>query len=210
MTLPRGIAVAAALLSAGLATGCAGSDSEPASETASAAPSSPSGPGVAWAGEVCSASTGLQESLRAVGSALAPLDPSASASSLDQARAQIRERVTTVQQSAAELSTALSTAPVGAGPELAAAQQNLQMASQRAEQAVDQLSAAGGQLADSQTAAQLARNLVTLKAALTGAGADIATYVDTLRSTIASSGQAVRDTFSAAPPCQDVTAAPTT
>jgi hypothetical protein len=159
---------------------------------------------------VCSATAGLQESLQAVGSALAPLDPSASGTSLDQARAQIRERVTAVQQSAAELSTALSTPPVGAGPELARAQQDLQMASQRAQQAVDQLGAAAGQLTDTQTAVQLAKNLLTLKAALTGAATDVAAYLGILRSTLTSGSQSVRDTFSAAPACQDLKATATT
>ena len=204
MVLSRANAVVAALSSAVLLAGCGSSDSPPASESAGPTPmpTQTQSAAVTWADGVCLATTDLRDSVRA-GEAL-QIDPSSGATSVDQARAQVRERVTAVQQSAAALKSALSALPAGADPQVTAAQQQLQTASGRAQAAVDQLGAAATQVADAGTAAEIARALVNLKAALSGTANDLATYLETLRGAVNSGEQALRDTFGAAPACQEL------
>ena len=217
MTVSRAVTVAAAAFAALLLAGCAGSDSGSgpgstgASSPSGSAPSagSPSGVAVTWAGNVCSASTGLQESLSALTASLPSADQSSSTTSRDQARAEVRKRVIAVQQQVTSLTTTLANPPVGGAPELTALQENLRTAAQRAQQAVDQVSTAASQVADSQKPAALAGALATLAGALRGAASDVAAYLNTLRSAVTNGGQAVKDTFSAAPQCQQVTATPT-
>jgi hypothetical protein len=198
---PSRAAKFAALLSAALLAGCTGSD--PGSDAALGSPTPTVVAAVQWAGGVCSATVALQDSVQAVSTAV-QIDPSAPAAALDQARAQVRERVGAVQASAASVRTALTGTPVEAGPELAAAQQQLQVASGQAQQGVERLGAAGRQLTQAQGPAEVATSLMALTAALGAATAGLAVYLDTLRAGIGGSGQAVRDTFTAAPECRDV------
>jgi hypothetical protein len=218
MTVSRAVTVAAAAFAALLLAGCAGSDSGSGSGPGSTGPSSPSGStsagspsgvAVTWAGNVCSASTGLQESLSALTASLPSADQSSSTTSRDQARAEVRKRVIAVQQQVTSLTTTLANPPVGGAPELTALQESLKTAAQRAQQGVDQVSTAASQVADSQKPAETARALATLAGALRGAASDVAAYLNTLRSAVTNGSQAVKDTFSAAPQCQQVTATPT-
>jgi uncharacterized phage infection (PIP) family protein YhgE len=201
--------VVVALCSAVLLAGCGGS--EPSSDPGPGGPIPTLSPtpdaAVAWADDVCSASTELQTSLRQVGESL-HIDPSASATSLDQARAQVSDRVTAVQQSATSLNTALTAAPAGADPQLAEAQQQLQTASQRAQTGVDHLGEVAGELAKAQTANQVATGLVTLTTAFTAAAADVGTYLDSLRGMVGSREQAIQKAFGAAPACTNLAPSP--
>jgi hypothetical protein len=214
MTLSRTKAAVVALSSAVLIAGCGGSD--PSSGSGSGASTPAPAPtqtptqdaAVVWADGVCSASTKLGDSVRDAGKAL-QADPASSATSLDQARAQVRDRVAAVQQEAASLKSALSAVPAGAGPELTAAQQQLQTASQRAKGSIDQLGAAAGQVTDAGTASEMAAGLVTLKAAFAETATDVATYRESLRSTVNGTEHAVRSAFGAAPACRDIVASRT-
>jgi hypothetical protein len=210
MALSRIKAVVIALSSAVLITGCgdSGSSSGSGSGGSTPTPTPTQNAAVAWADGVCSASTRLTDAVREVGAAL-QVDPSSSATSLDQARAQVRDRVTAVQQAVASLDSAISAMPAGADPQLAATRQQLQTASQRARSAIDQLGAAARQVADAETATEMAAGVVTLKAALTGTANDLATYREALRNTVNGAGQAVRDAFGAAPACKDLAASAT-
>jgi ABC-type transporter Mla subunit MlaD len=208
MTLSRAttiVVLGSALLLAGCSDSDSGSDTGSTSAATEPTPTPTSAAAIAWADGVCSASTELQESVRAVRGTL-QFDPSTA--SLGQARQQVRDSVTAVQQAATSLGTALA-ASAGSGSELAAAQQELQAASQQAKQGADELGAAAGQVTDARTPAQLATNLGALKAALSGAANDLETYLATLRSTVTGGGQAVQDTFNAAPACQAAIATPT-
>lgn len=203
MALSRTTLVLAALLSAVPLAGCGGPDAAPSATATSPSPAPSSGAAASWAGDVCSASTALQESVQQMTGAV-QTDSSSSSTSLDQTKAQVNDRVRAVQQSAASLDAALSAVPQGADPAVATAQQQLQTASQRAQDAVAQLGDAARQVANAGTAAELATGLVTLKAALTGTAADLGTYLDSLRSTVDSQTEAVREAFSAAPTCANI------
>jgi hypothetical protein len=207
MVLSRATAIVVALCSAALITGCG--ESGPGSRSESGGPTAMPTPtrdaATAWADSVCSASTELRKSVQEVGEAL-KVNSSGSTTSLDQARTQVRDRVATVQQSAASLDSTLSAVPAGTDPELQAAQQQLKTASQRAQDKVGQLGAAAAQLADASTPPDTAASLVTMKAALTGTANDLASYRESLHVTVNGGTQVVRDAFGSAPACQDLTA----
>jgi hypothetical protein len=203
MALFRTTAIAFALSSTVLLAGCNDSNSAPGSGSGSPTPTP--GAAVAWASSVCSASTELQASVQDADKAL-QVHSSSPATSLDQARAEVGDHVAAVQQSAASLRSALSAVPTGVDPQWAAVQQQLQTASKRAQGAVDQLGAAAGQVANAQTAADVATSLATLKAGLVGTAHDLATYLESLRGTVNGGERAVRNAFDAAPACQGLTA----
>jgi methyl-accepting chemotaxis protein len=207
MAMTRTIALFVALSSAVLLAGCG--DSKSPSDSASGAPTQTSTQAAAgtWANGVCSASADLRASVRN-GQAL-QLDPGSSSTSLDQAKTQVRDRVTAVQQAAASLKSALKDVPEGADPQVTAAQQQLQTDSERVQTAVDQLGAAAGQVGAASTAIELAKALAAFKAALTATANDLETYVRSLRSTVNSTEQSLKNAFGAAPACQQLSASPT-
>lgn len=208
MAFPRMITVLAVISAVSLA-GCGTADDNADAGAAGTPVASVAafGPAVTWADEVCTASSALQESVRQATAGL-QLDPTGPSTSLDQAKAQVSERVGAVQQSASVLDSAVGTVPAGADPELVTAQQNLRIASQRARTAVTQLGTAGRQVADAQDATELATALVMLKAALTATVSDVTGYLTTLRATVDSRQQAVRAAFGAAPACATVRITP--
>ena len=202
MASTRTTTVLIALSSAVFLAGC--SDSTTSSDSGSGATQAPNETAaVAWAGGVCAASTELREQVR---TGQAQLDPASSSTSLDQVRTQVRDRVTAVRQSAAALGTALSALPTGADPQVTAARQQLQTDVGRVKAAVDQLGSAADEVAAADSTTEVATGLMTLKAALAGTANDLATYLESLRGTIASAEQAIRDAFGAAPACQDLAA----
>jgi hypothetical protein len=206
MVFPRTNAVIVALCSAVLLAACGNAETPSGSASAGPTTTPTQAAAVTWADGVCSASTDLRDSVRA-GESL-QFDPSSSSTSLDQAKAQVRDRVTTVQQSAAALASALSAVPPGADPALTAAQQQLQTAAGRAQAATEQLGAAADQVAAADTATEVAAGLVALKAALTGTANDLATYLESLRATVTSGEDALRSAFGGAPACQELAASP--
>jgi methyl-accepting chemotaxis protein len=198
MTVFRTTAVVTAALFTCLPlTGCGGSSSTPepraTTPTRSAA--------VTWANDVCSASATLRTSTEQVGAALQTA-LSGSATSLDQARKQLLDRVAAVRRSAAALHTALTTAPTGADQQLVAAQQQLRGDSEQARQAVDQLGAAADRVGNAQTAAEIATGLPPLKTSLTSAVTALGTYLGSLRKVLDNSEQSLQNAFGAAPACQ--------
>jgi hypothetical protein len=203
MALSRTVAIVVTVSAAVLLGGCSDADPAPQSPAVASAPMPAADAGVTWAGGVCSASTDLRTSVAGVGDAV-KVDPSASATSLDSVRMQVRDSVTAVQRSAASLDSALSAVPEGADAELATAQQQLRTASRQAQDSVDQLGAAAEQVANAGSAAELAADLPPLKAALTAAADDLAAYGASLRGTINGGEQAVRNAFGAAPACRQV------
>jgi hypothetical protein len=200
MALSRGAAVVA-LSAAALLAGCSDSDGDSdAASTPAATPTASAA--VAWAGEVCSASTGLQESVRSLGAV--QVDPSSSSTSLDQARTQVRDGIAGVQEAGATLRAALAGEPGGADPELAAAQEQLQTASERATGSAEQLAQAAAGVSGAETPAQMTTALVTLRAALAGTANDLTAFLASLKSTVDGGGQALRDAFGSAPACDGV------
>ena len=108
--------------------------------------------------------------------ATAGTHPTGPTTSLDQARTEVGERVEEVRQSAAALGTAVTAVPAGVDPELVAAQQELQTASQRAQQASINSARPPARVTDAQNSAELAAALVTLKPALTATATDVSGY----------------------------------
>ena len=211
MGLSRITVVVVALSSAVLLAACGDEPSGSGSggPTVAPTPAPAQAAAVTWADGVCAASNALGDSVRDAGAAL-QFDPAGSTTSVDQAQAQVKDRAAAIEQSAASLDSALSAVPAGADPQLTAAQQELQTASERARAALGQLGVAASEVADAATAAEVAASLVTLKAALTGAATDLQIYLESLRGTVGSSEQALRDAFGAAPACQDLAAPATT
>jgi hypothetical protein len=203
MAFSRTTLVIVTLVSAAYLAGCGeaegpSSSAPPASAAASAA--APADASVAWAEGVCTASTGLRESVRQL-SASVPTDPSNSSTTLDQVRAEVGTRMEAVRQSAASVQTALAAPPAGADPDLIAAQQQLQTASQRVQQSVEQTGVAAGQVTASQTTAETTKALISLTAGLAGTTTDVTAYLDALRGSVNSRTEAVRAAFGAAPSC---------
>lgn len=206
MTFRRTTIVIVTLISAVSLAGCGDPDTStatPPPPPASAPAAAPASASVAWAQGVCVASTGLRESVRQL-SAAVPTDPSSSSTTADQVRAEVGTRVDAVQQSAASVQTALTALPAGADPELVAAQQQLQTASQRAQQAVEQLGPAADKVTAATTAAQTTAAVVSLAATLAGTVRDVGAYLDALRGSLNSRSEAVRSAFGAAPACAGV------
>lgn len=203
MVFSRLSIVLAMLSSAVLLAGCGGSDTASDSGPSGTASATTQDAVVTWADGVCSASADLLESVRSVGAL--QIDSSGSQTSLDHARAQVRDGVQAVQGSAKSLNQALADVPAEANPELTAARDELQAASERAHTAVDQLAEAASGVADAQSASAMATSLVALKAAATGTANDLAAYLQSLRGTLTGGGQAVQDAFAAAPACQKLT-----
>jgi hypothetical protein len=206
-TSPAVLALSFAVLLAGCgdSTSPSGAGPEVTTPAVTQAPRATSA--TVWAGGVCAASRDLRESVRA-GQAL-QIDPANASTSLDQAKAQVRDRVAAVQQSATALGSALSAVPTDADPAVTAARQQLQADADRAKAAADQLGAAASQVAQASSAVEVAAGLVPLKAALTGTANDVETYLESLRGTVGSREQPVRDAFGAAPACQDLAASAT-
>jgi hypothetical protein len=207
MATSRTTAVLAAFSSAVSLLGCGTIEETPGTSGTLSVPAAPPPAAVAWADGVCSASSALRESVRQM-TATVQTDPTGSATSLDQAKAQIADRAAAVRQSAAGLSTAVADVPSDARPELVTAQQDLRTSSQRAQQAVTQLDAAAGQVRAAQTGAEVAAALVKLKVTLTATATDVTTYLTMVRTTVDSGQDAVRAAFGAAPACAAVRAMP--
>ena len=201
-------AVVAGLTAVALLAGCSDSSDTGSSEPGLSAPptGTPSAtvtaaPGVVtWADGICTASTGLEASIQQVTTTL-QIDPTASSTVLDQTKAQARERVAAVQQSANDLRTAIAAVPPEAQDGVAEARQQLTQTSDRASGATDQLAAAAQQLADAQTRVETAAGLAAMGTALAAASAGVTAYVDALRQTADSRDPEVRAAFAAAPAC---------
>jgi hypothetical protein len=205
MAMSRTTSTVLAMSTAVLLAGCSDADSTVGPEPGSPAPTPDAA--VVWANSVCSASTDLQASVRDAGDALQS-DLSPPAPSLEQAKAEMRGHVDALRQSAAALAGTLSGMPAGADAQ-SAVRSELETASQGAQAAVEQLRTAAGQVAEAQTASELAAGLATLKSALTRTAAGLTTYLESLRGTVGAREQAARDSFGAAPACQELTASPT-
>ncbi|WP_433727683.1 hypothetical protein ACQP2Y_13030 [Actinoplanes sp. CA-051413] len=206
MAFRRTTIIIATLSSAVSLAGCGhpeGSSSAPAPASTTAPAAVPAGASVAWAQQVCVTSTGLRESVQQL-SAAVPTDPSSSSTTAEQIRAQVGVRVGAVQESAASVQTALTSLPAGADPDLVAKQQQLQTASQRAREAVDQLGVAAGKVTAATTATQTTTALLSLTATLSATGADVGAYLNAVRSSVDSRTQVVRSAFGAAPACADL------
>src|SRR5436305_10745746 len=170
-----GSTLVTALTAVALATGCSGSP-----ETTGSAPptgtqgavAAPAPEAVAWADGICSASTKLEASVQQVTAGL-QIDPSASATALDQTKAQTRDRVTAVQHAANDLRTAAAAVPSQARDSVAAVQQQLAATADRARRAADQLAATAQQLADAQTTADTTAALAATATALAATSAGV-------------------------------------
>jgi uncharacterized phage infection (PIP) family protein YhgE len=162
---------------------------------------------VAWADGVCTAATGLQTSVVQVVAAL-QIDPAASATVLDQAKAQARDRVAAVQQSTNDLRTAITTVPAEASDKVAAVEQQLASTADRGRGAADRLAAAAQQLADAQTKAETAAALAATATALAATSAGATASVEALRQAASSRDPVVRNAFVTAPACAALNVAP--
>jgi hypothetical protein len=202
MAISRTTTIVLALSAAVLLAGCGKANS--ASGSGSAGPTSTPDSTVAWANSVCTASVELRTSVHDAGAALNS-DLSAPVTSVEQAKAEVRGHADAVQQSAANLARTLSGAPVGA-VEQSAVLNELETASRGAQAAVDQVRAAAGQVADAETAAEVSAGLAALKSTVAATAAGVRTYLESLSGTVGSGEQAVRDSFGAAPVCQELTA----
>ena len=203
MALSRTTIVIAILFSAVSLAACGESEAPPSSAPpapTTAPGATPAAASVAWAQGVCTASTGLRESLRQL-SAAVPTDPSSSATTMDQIRAEVGTRVDAVQQSAQSVHTAVTALPAGADPEIVAVQQQLQTASQRVQQSADQLRVAAGEVTAAQSRAETATALVSLTSTLAGTAKDVGVYLDALRASVDSRTGTVRAAFAAVPAC---------
>jgi hypothetical protein len=209
MGRPRFLTAVAAFLSvAALLAGCSESpDGEPAAETSAtgtpgATGDAPDAGVVTWADGVCSATTDLEAAVQQVTAAL-QVDPAASDTALDQAKAQVAERVGAVRVAVDDVRSAISTSPPGVvNEQLTAAGQQLSATADRARTAADQLQAQGQALADAQTPAETASALAAAGAALAAARAGIQAHVAALRDTAQSRDPVIRDAFAAAPACE--------
>jgi hypothetical protein len=205
MAMSRTTTIVLALSAAVLLAGC--SDADSTSGSGSAGPTPAPDAAVAWANAVCTASTDLQASVQDAAAAL-ETDLSGPVTSVDQAKAEVRGHAEAVQQSAAALARTLSGAPVGADQQSAVLTE-LETASRGAQAAVDQVRTAAGQVADAQTAAELTAGLSTLKSAVTDTAAGLKSYLASLRGTVGAGEQAAKESFGAAPACQELTASAT-
>jgi hypothetical protein len=202
-------AVAVALCAVALLAGCSeSSDGEPSAEPSATAPtgtSSASGDApagvVTWADGVCAATTDLEGAVRQVTAAL-QVDPAASDTAIDQAKAQVAERVGAVRVAVDDLRAAINTSPPGVVSEqLASAQENLSATAERGRTAADQLAAQGAAVADAQTPAETAAALAGAGAALAAASAGVQAHLDALREAAQSRDPVIRDAFAEAPAC---------
>ena len=215
MRMPRFFAAVAVSLSvAALLAGCSeSSDGEP--DAGSSATETPGATGdtadpgvVTWADGVCSATTDVETAVGQVTAAL-QVDPAASDTALDQAKAQVAERVGAVRVSLDDLRAAISTSPPGVvNEQLTTAGQQLSTTTDRARAAADQLQAQGQALAAAQTPAEIASALTGAGAALAAASAGIQAHVAALRDTAQSRDPVVREAFEQAPACAARSATP--
>ena len=218
MAGPRFLTAVTVILSAAaLLAGCSDSaDGEPSTEPSTTAPSgtasSAADPGVVtWADGVCAATTDVETAVQQVTAAL-QVDPGASAGALDQAKAQVAERVGAVRGAMDDLRAAISTSPPGVvSQEVAAAGEQLSATADRARTAADQLAAQGAAVADAQTPAETAAALAAAGGALAAASAGVQAYLASLREAAQSRDPVVRDSFAEAPACasRGVTPSPT-
>ena len=119
----RQVSVGFVLLALAVATACSAPDetstSTPSAPTTSAKPTtSPSpaaqaDPNTEWAESVCSAARDVRSSLEAIGGNLG-LDPTASASALDQVKSTLKAQVAATRTSMTELETAIEAIPIDA------------------------------------------------------------------------------------------------
>ena len=205
MAMSRTALIALTLAAAVALTGC--SDNDPASTAGSASAAPTPEAAVAWANAVCTASADLRTSVQEAGAALEP-GASASAGTLEQTQAAVRDHADAVQQSAASLARTLSGVPVGSDPQLAVLNE-LETASRAAQAGVERLRAAAAQVADAKTTEELKAALTNLKSTLTATADGVAAYLASLSGTVGVGEQAVKDSFGAAPACREFTASAT-
>jgi hypothetical protein len=198
--------VAVALSVVVLLAGCSGSDSgdgEPSATstgTPSASGSADAGV-VTWADGVCSATTDLETAVQGVTTAL-QVDPTASASALEQAKTQVGERVGEVRVAADDLRAAINTSPPGVvSSQLAEAQGQLTASADSARAAAEQLVTQGGAIADAQTPAETVAALTAAGTALATTSAQIQAYLTSLSETAQNRDPVIREAFASAPAC---------
>jgi hypothetical protein len=201
---------AVALVAVALLAGCSGDgdgDGEQtpaatgASSTSSASGTADAGV-VTWADGVCAATTDLEAAVGQVTAAL-QVNPSASGTALEQAKAQVAERAGAVRGAADDLRAAVNTSPPGVLSQgVAEAQDKLSATADRARTALDELAARGTALADAQTPAETAAALAAAGTALATAGAGVQSYLATLKESAESRDPVLRNAFAEAPACQ--------
>jgi hypothetical protein len=178
----------AALLAAGLLTAC-----EESSEDLAA--------GVQWADGVCSARSDLSEAVSALNDSLT-FDP-AQASSLDQAKTQVQDRVDAVRQAGADLKAAVADVPDGVDADVAAAQEDL---TTEAADVTESVTAVGDALSTATSATSAGEFATALAAAGVAAAAAknaVGEFADTVQGYGSSSSSALKDAFNEAPACRE-------
>jgi hypothetical protein len=203
MAKSRVIAIALSLSSAVLLVGCG--DSESPSTNGTSSPASTPDATVAWANGVCTASTELQASLRSADEAI-KAGASSAPNAPDSVKAEVKDSVAEVHDSAANLARILSGVPGGVVPQTAQAQEQLLTAGKQAQESTDRVEAAGDKVAGASTAEELTSSVEGLKTAAETAAADLTVYLEAVRGVVAGSAEAVRYAFESAPACQSLIA----
>jgi phage-related minor tail protein len=157
---------------------------------------------VAWAGGVCSAADGVEQSLDALGESL-EVDLGSDEQVVDQLGPQVEAQADDVRGAVESLTSALSAVPESADPDVAAAADELQADRQSLEDSVTALREAASTLSEASDAASLARGVATVGAQFAVVRLDAETFADSLRSTAEQGTTAVKAAFVDAPECDD-------
>jgi hypothetical protein len=155
---------------------------------------------VAWAGGVCSAADGVEQSLDALGESL-EVDLGSDEQVVDQLGPQVEAQADDVRDAVESLTSALSAVPESADPDVAAAADELQADRQSLEDSVTALREAASTLSEASDVASLARGVATVGAQFAVVRLDAETFADSLRSTVEQGTTAVRAAFADAPEC---------
>jgi len=187
------------IIAAGL-SGCGGSAGTGSESTPSLEGSTSDA--ASWAGGVCSAADGLEQSLDALGASL-EVDLGSDQAVVEQIGSQVQQQADNVRDEVEALTSALTDVPEDADPELAAAAEDLQADRQSLEESVAGLRDAASGLAEATDAASLARGVAAVAAQLAVVQRDAATFADAIETTAEEGATAVRAAFVDAPECDN-------
>jgi hypothetical protein len=200
--------VAVIVLAVGLG-GCGGTaqtGAEPTQSPLATAPATPSSDGttssdaVAWAGGVCSAADGLEQSLDALGASL-EVDLGSDQQLVDQLGPQVEAQAEDVRAAVETLTSALTAVPEPADPDVVAAAEELQAERQSLQDSVAALQEAAATLGAASDTASLVQGVAAAVAQLAVVRLDAATFADGLQSAAEQGATAVRAAFVDAPEC---------
>lgn len=139
-------------------------------------------------------------SVAALGSSIT-VDITAGSAALDQAKTQLAAQANTIKDNVTALVDAVTTVPSGADADVTAAAAQLGQDKQALETSVENLRAAGEQLASATDPAGRVKALAELAASFGVAKTALQTFTSSLKTTASTGASSVKSTFASAPAC---------